>query len=238
MTDDERIRRAVLKQSWSVGLATGFYGAGFGAVSVAAGFSVAQTCVLSLLLFSGASQFAIAGIAAAGGGMPAAVATSTLLGARNMFYGLHLAATIPWRGWRRLAYAQVTIDESTAVGIGQREAWAARLGFRATGLIVYVGWNLMTLVGALLGQAVADPKAWGLDAAAAAAFVALLWPRLRQRDGRAIAAVAALVALLAAPHWPAGVPVLVAGAVAGVLALAMPGAGEADGTARRQAGRR
>jgi predicted branched-subunit amino acid permease len=208
-------RRQVLRQAASVAVATGAYGISFGALSVAAGLSVWQTCALSLLLFSGASQFALVGILAGGpAGGAAAVATSTLLGVRNMLYGLQVSRLVGARGPRRLLAAQLTIDESTAVGITQPDAAAARLGFWATGLGIYALWNLTTFAGAIVGDAIGDPKAYGLDAAAAAAFTALLWPRLKSLDAFAIAALAALAAVLLAPHAPAGVPVLVAAAAA------------------------
>jgi predicted branched-subunit amino acid permease len=208
-------RRKVLRQALSVSLATGAYGISFGALSVASGLSVLQTQALSLLLFSGGSQFALVGVLAAGpAGAPAAVAASTLLGVRNGLYGLQVSRMLGARGWRRLAAAQVTIDESTAVAVAQRDEATARTGFWATGVGVFVFWNLMTLAGSLLGDALGDPRRYGLDAAAAAAFCALLWPRLKSADAFAIAALAALVAVLLAPHAPSGVPVLVAAATA------------------------
>jgi predicted branched-subunit amino acid permease len=217
-------RAAVWRQSLSVGLATGAYGISFGAVSVAAGLSVAQTVALSLLMFSGGSQFAFAGVAASGGGPVSAVTTAALLGARNGFYGLQMAPLLKVRGWRRLAAAQLTIDESTAVGSAQPALHPdrpelARLGFWATGLAVFVLWNAATASGAVIGSVLGDPRRYGFDAAAAAAFLALLWPRLRTADARWIAAAAAVVALGSVPFLPAGVPVLAAGTVALVAAL-------------------
>lgn len=204
-------RRAVLRQSVSVGVATGAYGISFGALSTAAGLDVLQTQALSVLLFSGGSQFAFVGLVAGGlSGAPAAIATSTLLGIRNGLYGLQVARLLDVRGLRRVLAAHLTIDESTAVGVAQPEQRAGRLGFWATGAAVFVLWNLMTLAGALVGDAIGDPRTYGLDAAAAAAFCGLLWPRLKSRDAVAIAVLAALVAVLVAPHAPAGVPVLVA----------------------------
>jgi predicted branched-subunit amino acid permease len=198
----------------SVGLATGAYGVSFGALATAAGLSVVQACAMSLLLFSGGSQFAFVGIVAGGGSGVAAVATSTLLGLRNGLYGLQLSRLLELRGWRRLAGAQVTIDESTAVAIGQPEPAASRLGFWLTGLSVFALWNLSTLLGALLGNALGDPKRYGLDAAAASAFLALLWPRLRTGEARAVAVAAAFVAIALSPFVPVGVPVLAAGLTA------------------------
>lgn len=211
-------RRQVLRQSLSVGLATGAYGVSFGALSVAAGLDIWQTQALSLLLFSGGSQFAFVGLLAGGAqSAPAAIATSTLLGVRNGLYGLQVARMLHVRGVRRAVAAQLTIDESTAVGVGQPEERAGRLGFWATGIAVFVLWNLMTLVGAIAGDAMGDPRAYGLDAAAAAAFCGLLWPRLKTADAFAIAALAACTAVLLAPHAAPGIPVLTA-ALAALLA--------------------
>lgn len=203
-------RRTVIRQGLSVGIATGAYGISFGALGVASGLSVPQTAVLSLVLFSGGSQFALTGVLAAGGSGLAAVATSSLLGIRNGFYGLQNARFLQVRQWSRLLAAQLTIDESTAVALAQPEPAAKRLGFWVTGICVYLGWNLMTLVGALVGNALGDPRRFGLDGAAAGAFCALLWPRLRSRESAAVAVAGALLALVVAPHAPAGVPVLVA----------------------------
>ena len=211
-------RSDVLRQSWSVGVATGAYGVSFGALSVAAGLSVLQTQALSFLMFTGGSQFAFVGIIAAGGlaAAPAAVATAALLGIRNGLYAIQDALFLRVRGMRRLAAAQLTIDESTAVGVAQPEDSAKRLGFWHTGIAVFVFWNLATLAGALLGNALGDPRRWGLDGAACAAFCALIWPRLRSGDARATAVLAAFIALAATPLLPAGIPVILA-AAAGVL---------------------
>ncbi|HEY0119784.1 MAG TPA: AzlC family ABC transporter permease [Cellulomonas sp.] len=201
----------------SVAVATGLYGLSFGALSVVAGLDVAQTMVLSLLMFSGGSQFAFIGVAGAGGGAGAAIATATLVGVRNALYGPQAAPLIDVSGPRRALAAQLTIDESTAVATAQRDPLAARAGFWWAGGGVFVLWNAFTLVGALLGDAAGDPRRYGLDAAAAAAFLGLVWPRLsgpRAGTARAVAGAAALVALGTTPLLPAGVPVLLAAVVA------------------------
>ncbi|MCK9795596.1 AzlC family ABC transporter permease [Isoptericola sp. 4D.3] len=228
---DPAVRSAV-RQGVSVAVATGLYGVSFGALSVVAGVSVPQTMALSLLLFSGGSQFALIGVVAAGGSPVAAVATSTLLGVRNALYGAVVAPLLGVRGWRRLAAAHLTIDESTAVAVGQREPAATRAGFWVTGAGVFVLWNAFTLLGALAGDALGDPRAWGLDAAAGAAFLALVWPRLAARRAQVVAALAVAVTAALIPVVPAGVPVLAAAAVAIVAGLvATPRAGAGTGAA-------
>lgn len=213
---------AVRQGVW-VGVATGAYGISFGALSVAAGLTVAQTVVLSALMFTGGSQFAFVGVVGAGGSGAAAAAGAGLLGVRNGIYALQLAPLLAYGPLRRAAAAHLTIDESTAVAMAQDGDGERRRGFWAAGLAVYVGWNLLTLVGALLGDALGDPARWGLDGAAVAAFAALLWPRLAGREPRVVAAVSAAVALAVVPLAPPGVPVLAAAAAALAVALVLPG---------------
>jgi branched chain amino acid efflux pump len=211
---DPRERAAIIRDSLGVGVATGAYGVGFGAVSVAAGLSVAQTCALSLLVFTGASQFALVGVVAAGGAPISGALTALLLGTRNTLYGLRLAPLLRLRGARRALGAHVLIDESTAMSVTRESTEAARLGFFTTGVSIFVLWNAATLAGAVAGNAIGDPRTYGLDAAVGAAFLALLWPRLRNRRNQLVAAAAAVVALATVPLVPAGVPVLAAAAVA------------------------
>lgn len=202
--------------SVGVGLATGLYGISFGALSTAAGLDVWQTQVLSLLMFSGGSQFAFIGVIAAGGpaAVGAAVVSAWLLGVRNGFYAVRMNPILEALGLKRLVAAQLTIDESTAVATAQEKKPEQARGFWLTGIAVFVFWNSMTLLGALLGNALGDPKVWGLDAAAAAAFLGLLWPRLKERQALAVGALAFLVAVLTTPSLPAGIPVILAGVVA------------------------
>ena len=207
-------RRTVIRDAAAIGVATGAYGISFGAIGVASGLSVAQTCTLSLVMFTGASQFAFVGIVGGGGALVSAGLTALLLGSRNAFYGVRLADLLRLRGLRRLVGAQFVIDETTAMSVGRRSPALARTGFWSTAVILFTLWNLGTLGGALAGAALGDPRTFGLDAAAPAAFVALLWPQLTTRQSRLVAAAAALVAVALVPVVPPGVPVLVAGAVA------------------------
>jgi predicted branched-subunit amino acid permease len=210
-----RRRRAVLADAVGVGAATGAYGLSFGAIAVASGLSVAQACATSVLIFTGASQFALVGVLAAGGAAVPAVVSAVLLGARNALYGLRLSAWLQLRGVHRLVGAHLVLDESTAMALAHEDDHRGRrLAFWATGLAVFVLWNAATLAGALAGQALGDPARFGLDAAVPAAFLALLWPRLTDRTTRTLAVAAAVVALLLVPVSPVGVPVMAAALVA------------------------
>jgi predicted branched-subunit amino acid permease len=214
---------AVVRDALAVGVATGTYGLSFGALSTAAGLTVAQTCALSLLMFTGASQFAFVGLVGAGGGAVAGALTAVLLGVRNGLYGLQLSRVLGVRGPRRLLAAHVVIDESAAMAQGRSSPALARTGFWTAGLAVFVLWNLATAVGAWGARSLASPQALGLDVAASAAFLALLAPRMRGREAWAVAVAAALVAVAATPFTPAGVPVLLAALVTGAAVARRPG---------------
>lgn len=211
-TDDTR--SSIIRDGIAVGVATGFYGVSFGAIAVASGLGVAQTSALSLVMFTGASQFAFVGVIASGGAPVSGALTALLLGTRNTLYGLRLAPLLGFRGWRRVVGAQILIDESTAMAVTRESTADARTGYLSTGLTVYLLWNLATFIGAVGGQALGDPRTYGLDAAVGGAFLALLWPRLRGGRNRLVAVLGAALALSLVPVTASGVPVLAAALVA------------------------
>lgn len=204
------MKRATATASLSVSFTVGLYGIAFGAAGIAAEFSLLQTCLLSLLTFSGASQFAVVGVMGAGGSAISAISTASLLGIRNSLYGLRLAPLLKLRGIKKVVGAQVTIDESTGVALGQSNLGedAMRHGFWLTGIGVYIFWNIFTVVGALGAQAMGDPAAWGLDAAVPAAFLGLVWPRLTNKNERALAIGAMVLSLVMTPFVAAGIPII------------------------------
>lgn len=211
--------RAIVRDGILVGVATGAYGIAFGAVSVAGGLDVWQTCALSLLVFTGASQFALVGVIAAGGNPFFGALSGLLLGTRNTLYGLKVAPMLGWHGARRAAAAHLLIDESTAMTLTRTTRAHARTGFLTTGLAVFALWNLSTLAGAVVGNALGDPRTYGLDAAVGGAFLGLLWPRLDTTRSRLAAVLGAALALSLVSFTPSGVPVLGASVVALGIAL-------------------
>ena len=193
------------------------YGTAFGAAAVAAGFSILQASAFSLLLFSGASQFAVVGVIGAGGSALSAITTGALLGIRNGLYGMRLAPVLRFKGWRRALGSHITIDESTGVALAQRNEESTRLGFLVTGVGVFISWNLFTLLGAVGAQALGNPSSWGLDAAVPAAFLGLVWPRLTSFQTKLAAGLAIVLALLLSPLLSAGLPIIATVAVAVLL---------------------
>lgn len=209
--------------SVTLGAVVGVFGVVFGVGAVAAGASVAQACVMSLVVFTGASQFSAASVIAEGGSTAAALGGAMLLAARNGVYGLtmsrHLAGPLP----RRLLAAQLTIDESTAMATAQASPRARTIAFWCTGASIYVFWNLGTLFGALAGSAI-DPERFGLDAAFPAGFVAMVAPQLATRQGRVAGVLGGLICLVTIPFVPVGLPILCAAVavLAGVRAGSAP----------------
>lgn len=214
-----------------LGLAVGVFGISFGVLAVASGLTVARACVMSLLVFTGASQFAAVGVIGSGGSTAAALGSALLLAARNGAYGLSLSDVLRGRLGIRLLASQLVIDESTAMATAQRNPPDQRRGFWVAGLSVFVFWNLGTLLGALGGDAIGDPERYGLDAAFPAGFVALVVPHLRSIEGKLAAAIGVAVALVLVPIAPAGVPVLAASAAV-LLGLRTPTPGDAPPAVR------
>ncbi|MEN9504640.1 MAG: hypothetical protein RI958_566 [Actinomycetota bacterium] len=203
--------RSVVAASVALGAAVGVFGISFGVGAVSAGATLAQACVMSLLVFTGASQFSAVSVIGAGGTAAAALGGAMVLAARNGVYALTMGRRVDGPIHRRLVAAQLTIDESTAMSVAQDDPAAQRAAFWITGLSVYVFWNLGTLIGALIGTSV-DPQTFGLDAAFPAGFVFMVWPLLRTRRGLVAAALGAAICLVLTPFTPIGVPILCAGA--------------------------
>ncbi len=209
------------RDSVVLGTAVGIFGVTFGVLATTSGLTVAQACAMSLLVFTGASQFAAVGVIGAGGAAASAIGTALLLAARNGAYALTIGRLLPQRVVGRLVAAQIVIDESTAMALAETDEKAARESFYVTGLAVYVFWNLGTLLGALTGEAIGDPEAWGLDAAFPAGFITFVLPHVSERPGLVAALVGGTIAVIAVPLTPAGAPVLLAvvGSVAGWLVM-------------------
>ncbi|MFM2078686.1 MAG: hypothetical protein RJA49_2576, partial [Actinomycetota bacterium] len=204
MLRDPRMRQ-VISACITLGFAVGVFAISFGVSAVSAGATVAQACAMSLLVFTGASQFSAVSVLGSGGTPAAAFGGAALLAARNGVYGLAIAPHLEGSLGKRLLAAQLTIDESTAMAVAQDDPAHRRAAFWVTGMSIYVFWNAGTLIGAELGTAI-DPAKFGLDAAFPAAFVGILFPVLKDRVSRWAALTGALVCLVLIPFLPVGIP--------------------------------
>jgi 4-azaleucine resistance transporter AzlC len=213
-------RDPIVRNAVSIAVATAVYAVSFGVLSVAAGFSVPQTCVMSLVCFTGASQLTLVSVIGAGGGVAGALAPALLLAGRNGLYALSLKGVLTGTVPKRALRAQLVIDETTAMAHAQTTLAAKRRAFDLTGLCLFTAWNLGTLAGALAGSGLGNPRDYGLDAVFPAVFLALLAAQLRGREAMRAAVAGALIALALVPIAPAGVPIIAAslGAVPVLLA--------------------
>lgn len=205
------LHRPHVRNAIVLGMAIGVFGIAFGVLAVQAGLSPWQALAMSLLVFTGGSQFAAIGVIDAGGTTAAALGAALLLATRNGVYGAALAARFGKRLRPRVIATQLVIDESTAMSAARDDDDVAIEAFWAAGLSVYVFWNLGTAIGAWGGQIIGDPETLGLDAALPAGFVAMMLPLARSRRGLAAALCGGLIALVALPLVPPGLPVILAG---------------------------
>ncbi|HEY8472527.1 MAG TPA: AzlC family ABC transporter permease [Natronosporangium sp.] len=214
----DRADRAILRDVGAIALAALAIGVSFGAIATAADLPGWLVIAMSVLVFAGGAQFMAVGLLAVGSPV-GAVLGGLLLNARHLPFGLAVGEEIAdrWRG--RLIGSHLLIDESVAFAMAQTDPVRRRRAYWLTGATLFVTWNVGTVLGTLLGGAVADPTAFGLDAAFPAGLLALLLPSLREPVARWVALVGAAVALLATPVLPAGVPVLLA--LTGLLVVAV-----------------
>ena len=209
------------RDSVVLGAAVGLVGVTFGVLASTAGLSLAKTVAMSMLVFTGASQFAAVSVIGSGGSPISAVASALLLAARNSLYGMRLSERLAPYGWKRNPGAHWGIDETTAMSVVQEDEQAATEAFWWTGAALFTFWNLGTVLGAVVGDLIGDPNVWGLDAAFPASFVALLGPHLATVPGRVAGLVGASIAIVAVPLTPAGAPILLA-TIAIIPALLLP----------------
>jgi 4-azaleucine resistance transporter AzlC len=210
-------RDPIVRNAASIALATALYAVSFGVLSVAAGFSVAQTCVMSAVAFTGASQFTFVSVIGSGGTAVAALVPALLLAARNGLYAISLRSVLTGSVAKRALLAQGVIDESSAMAHAQRDPETKRRAFDLTALLLFCGWNLGTLAGAIAGSGLGNPEDLGLDAMFPAVFLALLAPQLRAADASRAALAGGFVALALVSFVPSGVPIIAAAAVAAPL---------------------
>lgn len=204
--------RRFINASLIIGIAFVVFGTSFGVLAVSAGASVAQACVMSLLVFTGASQMSAVSVLASGGSVASAFGGAVLLSGRNAVYGLALSPVLRRSSLpTRLIGAQWVIDETTALVSAESDEQLRRTAFWVSAPILYASWNLGTLFGAVIGSNI-NPSDFGLDAAFPVMFIAMLAPHLRTPAGKRAAAFGAVIAVGLAPFMPVGLPILVSAA--------------------------
>jgi 4-azaleucine resistance transporter AzlC len=186
------------------------FGLSFGVLAEGAGMGAVAAVVMSATTFAGSAQFAVASLLDTGGSIAAAITAAVFLNARYAAISISVASIFPGGRLRRFFESQLIVDESWALaGRSGRFEWPILIG---AGLLLYVLWVTSTALGTLLGGALEDPNAFGLDAAFAVLFLALALPYLRERRALQAAALGGAITLVLTPFAPAGVPLVAASA--------------------------
>jgi len=184
-------------------------GASFGVLARASHFSAPAAIVMSATTFAGSSQVAAISVLGAGGGVAAAVVAALLLNVRYAPIGITVAQSFRGPIWKRMAEAQLVVDESWALSGGGTTRFDRR-ALLGIGAMLWIAWVGGTAVGAFAGQAIGDTSAFGLDGAFAALFTALLAAQLRDRRRIVAAIVGGAVAAILIPFTPPGIPIIAA----------------------------
>jgi 4-azaleucine resistance transporter AzlC len=184
-------------------------GASFGVLARTAHFDALAAVVMSATTFAGSAQVAAVSVLGAGGGVAAAVFAALLLNARYVPMGVTVAQSFRGHMLKRLGESQLVVDESWALSGGGTARFDRRV-LLGVGSLLWVAWVGGTAVGALAGQAIGDPSAFGLDGAFAALFVGLLAAQLTDRRRMAAAVGGAAIAAVLIPFTPAGIPIIAA----------------------------
>lgn len=217
MTTAAPTKRDLLRSGISIGASTMPFAVAFGVACAQAGMAWWEAVGFSVIVFAGSAQFAAVGVLTDGGTIGSAIAAGGLLNIRFLAFGLLLAPALTGPWWWRALTSQLMIDESTAVAVTSDDPRLRRYGYLAGGLSVFVLWNIATVVGAVVVGSAGDlVQRWGLDATIPAAFLALMWPRLRDSEQRRAIAAGLVVAAVLVPIAPPGIPIIAAGL--GVLA--------------------
>jgi 4-azaleucine resistance transporter AzlC len=215
----ESFRRG-LRDGFPIMVAVGLVGVGYGVVAVEAGLPPWLTVLSSVLIVSGAAQFALVGLLAAGPG-PALVAV-TGLGLRHVPMSATLARLVGHQPLlTRLRLAWILVDETFGLTLraakkGEHDLVSYK---SAADLMLYSGWVAGTALGALVGAA-AQADAWGIDVVFGLLFLGLAAPLISDRR-HVVVALTAVVATLAAVTWlPASWQIVAAASAASLVGLA------------------
>jgi len=195
------------------------FGVIYAVSAVAAGLTPAQTIAMSLLVFAGAAQFTAVGMVAAGAAPAAIVLTTLIVNARHLLLAASLLPYLRRVGlWRRVLLAAQLTDETYALAVRRFLDGTGSPAFMAgANLSLYAAWQASTLAGVLLGAAIPDPAAYGLDLVFPLTFIGLLVPLLRERSSRPVAAAAAALTVAGALLLPGSWYILIAGVGASLL---------------------
>ena len=228
-SDLRAARRQLLLDIVGIAVSAVGFGFVFGLAARNAGFSVVEASAMSVFAFAGAAQFAAVGYVAAGLPWLPILVLTFLLNARHLLYSASLAPRVRHLPFtQRAAMAHVLTDEAFALAATHfhRVGRVDVPGYWIGAIIgVFIPWNLATLAGVLLGAAIPDPSAFGLDvvfpAAMAGLAVGLATGRREVVAAGAGAAIGVTMSLLLGP----ALGVMAGGLIGPAIGMAVPDGG-------------
>ena len=209
MSSEGASYRDGVRASLPIAATVWFFGVSFGLLARTSGLGAVAPLVMSATTFAGSAQFAAASILGTSSGAVAAITAAVLLNGRYVPISISVARLFHGHRLRRLAEAQLIVDESWALS-SRGDGRYARGLLLGAGIVLYAAWVTGTGVGVVFGRALGDPKALGLDGAFPALFLALLIPQLATPRARLAALLGGAIALTLIPFSPAGVPIVAA----------------------------
>ena len=196
-------------------------GTTFGVIARQSGLEPVQIAAMSLLVFAGASQFAMVRLFSESAPALIVIASVLFINLRHALMAASLRAQLqglPLVG--RLVAAFVLTDEAFAMATGHFRRGGRSLAYYFVfAFTLYVLWNIATVAGIVLGDAIGDPRRYGIDFAITATFTGIVVLAIRHRSDAVIALVAALVAGGLALAGASTVAVITAGALAPLIAM-------------------
>jgi 4-azaleucine resistance transporter AzlC len=196
-------------------------GTTFGVVARQSGLQPLEIAAMSLLVFAGASQFAMVQLFSERAPAAIVIASVLFINLRHLLMATSLRSQmqrLPLFG--RLAAAFFLTDEAFAMATGHFRRGGRSLAYYFTFAVsLYLLWNGATLVGVVLGDAIGDPRRFGVDFAITATFIGIVVLAVRHRTDAVIAIVAGLVAGGLALAGASTIAVITAGALAPLIAV-------------------
>jgi 4-azaleucine resistance transporter AzlC len=196
-------------------------GTTFGVVARQSGLEPLEIIAMSLLVFAGASQFAMVQLFSQAAPAPIVIVSVLFINLRHLLMATSLRphlGRLPL-GPRMFAAFFLT-DESFAMATGHTRRGGRSLAYYLTFAIgLFIIWNVATVIGIIVGGAIGDPRRFGVDFAITATFIGIVVLAIRHRADIAIALVAALIAGGLALAGASTVAVITAGAIAPLIAV-------------------
>ena len=178
-----------------------------GSTAIDAQLTPMQSQGLSLFVFAGAAQLVAIGMIKGGASVISILVTTLLLTSQHLLYAMHLRPLVaPLSGKWRLGLGFLLTDEFFALVSPFDRQTFNRWYALGVGLCMYVGWNIFTLLGVVLGKSIPGLDQLGLEFSIAATFIALITPIVRNLPTVVCVAVSLLcVVLFSHWHWESAI---------------------------------